>query len=292
MTAQPLGLAGHAVSHVGWHWLAPCRGDGSRGERRPPADARAGPDRLDLLSPSRHAHAGHGHEIGRLGPRLLPVHHAALGRDRPRGRRGGGGVGTADQRPAARGAPAGRPAGSAGGLPAGGLPAGPPGTAGRSVSGWSSRASSCCARWRTPAPGRPSPRILTTWPKAAAACTSSALSVTAGGGPSRPRRARSCGPCSRSASTGSHPTGAGSPRAARVRRAAQCERSHTDCLDVQVRGPEPVTPPGAGPGGAGPAGPPGAAIPGGSPGTPPRTAPRPARSSAGCAGDRRPPPRR
>ena len=23
MTAQPLGLAGHAVSHVGWHWLAP-----------------------------------------------------------------------------------------------------------------------------------------------------------------------------------------------------------------------------------------------------------------------------
>jgi len=23
MTAQPLGLAGHALSHVGWHWLAP-----------------------------------------------------------------------------------------------------------------------------------------------------------------------------------------------------------------------------------------------------------------------------
>ena len=23
MTAQPLGLAGYAVSHVGWHWLAP-----------------------------------------------------------------------------------------------------------------------------------------------------------------------------------------------------------------------------------------------------------------------------
>ncbi len=23
MTAQPLGLAGHAVSHVGWRWLAP-----------------------------------------------------------------------------------------------------------------------------------------------------------------------------------------------------------------------------------------------------------------------------
>jgi anti-sigma regulatory factor (Ser/Thr protein kinase) len=23
MTAQPLGLAGHAISHVGWHWLAP-----------------------------------------------------------------------------------------------------------------------------------------------------------------------------------------------------------------------------------------------------------------------------
>lgn len=23
MTAQPLGLAGHAVSHLGWHWLAP-----------------------------------------------------------------------------------------------------------------------------------------------------------------------------------------------------------------------------------------------------------------------------
>ena len=23
MTAEPLGLAGHAVSHVGWHWLAP-----------------------------------------------------------------------------------------------------------------------------------------------------------------------------------------------------------------------------------------------------------------------------
>ena len=23
MTAQPLGLAGHAISHLGWHWLAP-----------------------------------------------------------------------------------------------------------------------------------------------------------------------------------------------------------------------------------------------------------------------------
>lgn len=23
MTSQPLGLAGHAISHVGWHWLAP-----------------------------------------------------------------------------------------------------------------------------------------------------------------------------------------------------------------------------------------------------------------------------
>src|SRR6266851_7596907 len=23
MTAQPLGLAGHALSHVGWHWLTP-----------------------------------------------------------------------------------------------------------------------------------------------------------------------------------------------------------------------------------------------------------------------------
>ena len=233
MTAQPLGLAGHAVSHVGWHWLAPAvamaaAASGVR-QRTPglaPADWTCFP-RLAMRTPGtdtksvgsardfclstmrRWGVTDRGDDVAVVVSELLTnaLRHGVPGAGLP-----------------------------AGGLPAGRLPAGPPGTAGRSVSGWSSRASSCCARWRTPAPGRPSPRILTTWPKAAAACTSSALSVTAGGGPSRPRRARSCGPCSRSASTGSHPTGAGSPRAARVRRAAQCERSHTDCLDVQVTG--------------------------------------------------------
>ncbi len=253
MTAQPLGLAGHAVSHVGWHWLAPAvaMAAAASGVRQwtpglAPADWTCFP-RLAMRTPGtdtksvgsardfclstmrRWGVTDRGDDVAVVVSELLTnaLRHGVPGAGLPAGGAPGGGA-------PGGGAPGGGAPG--GGAPGGGRPPGPPGTAGRSVSGWSSRASSCCARWRTPAPGRPSPRILTTWPKAAAACTSSALSVTAGGGPSRPRRARSCGPCSRSASTGSHPTGAGSPRAARVRRAAQCERSHTDCLDVPGQG--------------------------------------------------------
>ena len=237
MTAQPLGLAGHALSHVGWHWLAPAvamaaaaSGASQRTPRLAPtdwtcfprlamrtagADTRAvGTARDFCLSTMRRwGVTGREDDVAVVVSELLTnaIRHAL-----PRG--------SPDGPPAPGRAPGRLPAGrlpgrAPGRLPGGlqaGFPEGLAGAAGRSR--WPVRLGLvqpgqfvlCAVADPSSRPPEPKePDYLAESGRGLHVI--SALSDRWGSTSSRPTRARSCGPCSRSASSGSRPTGAGSP---------------------------------------------------------------------------------